>query len=105
MLNLEITTLYHRGWDEVQGIDTYSKTEYPAHWYEHTVTSVQADGLQYAKECKIRIPFSETLEIAATDRVLRGSSDSPTPPKSALEVIGYSDNRKGINPHWLVMAK
>lgn len=105
MLNLETITIFHRGWDKEQGLDTYVKNKYQAHWYEHTIATSQADGLKYSRECKVRIPGIFTIDISTGDRILRGKSDSISPDKKSLEVVGFSDNRKGINPHWLVMAK
>ena len=105
MLHLTTVTLFHTDWDADAGLDTTSKQEFQAHWYEHTVTSPQAGGLQYTNECKVRIPTTDTLTVSTGDRVYKRQTDSENPPKAALTVVGFSDNRKGVHPHWLVMAK
>lgn len=105
MLNLLRVTLFHRGWDEEQGVDIYEKREYQAHWYGHTVASPQAGGMQYSQEYKIRIPGDFPLSISIGDRIFKGSCDAASPPDGSVTISGYSDNRKGINPHWMVIAK
>ena len=97
-------TIWHRGWDGARGVDTYSHAIYAAHWYQHMLTSVQT-GLAYANEVKVRIPGTMALDIAVGDRIIRGEVNTSSPPNIASTIIGYSDNRRGLNPHWLVMAK
>lgn len=105
MLNLTKATIFHRVWEEERGVDIYEKTEYPAHWYGHTVASPQTGGMQYSREYRIRIPGNFPIPISLGDKILKGSSLSFEPPRESVTVAGYSDNRKGIHPHWLVIAK
>ena len=106
MRNLEPITLWHREWDPDAGVDDWTPTTQYGHWYLHTLTNVQNGGLAYAREAKIRIPTDADLSVKEGDIMARGEHRGETPPKTGtLTVIGYSDNRKGRSPHWLVMCK
>ena len=105
MLHVEPVTLFSRRWDAEAGVDVWSAAQYAGHWYEHQIASVQVGGLQYANECRVRIPGSFDLPLEPGFRIFRGASEAKEPPPGSLEVVGAGDNRKGSLPHWLVIAK
>ena len=54
---------------------------------------------------KIRIPTRLYTHLACGDYVFLGKSDNIVPQKEKCFMIKeYSDNRRGVNPHWRILA-
>ncbi len=67
-------------------------------------------GIKYARECSVRIftdgdaPAGDAPADIGCYMAL-GGSEQTTPDKSkCLKVLDIHDNRRGINPHWRLIA-
>lgn len=101
MINLEKVTIFHRMWDADEGVNEYSPKTYDGHWYEHIVTVTESSGTRHERQIKLRIP-QQDVQVALGDKVVLGKHTML--PREYGTVTVVSHNKKGANPHWLVMA-
>lgn len=102
MINLEKVTVFHRVWNETDAVNQYIPQVCDGHWYEHQIAVAEAGGVKYERRVKLRIPQADMI-IAREDRIAQGRHT--TVPDGYATVTAVSHNKKGANPHWLVMAK
>ena len=99
-VNAEIT-LYHYDEDNM----TYTLCYYPASVHK-TVRSVPAEnGFRYDDVYKIRVPTDAEISICTGDYIRFGTFTDTKPDKvSCVKIAGFSDDRRGVNPHWRIEA-
>jgi hypothetical protein len=124
-------TLYNAYLDAGSGLDKYSRTQLKGVRLQHrTLTNVSSDGLVSADEFVLRVPAAAPVEknyvspkqFASTDKaecftfapgdvVAVGLLDveiAKTSDLAAYEtmtILGATDNRVGLTPHWKVTGK
>lgn len=114
---LKTVTVYHKGWDKVHGVDTYTGTVIPGvSFFSRINTAVSTDGLASACEATLRIPadrIPEGFALANGDLICEGSL-LPTVAAVAdlndlcpyvFTVIGITRNTAGRGAHMKVVCK
>ncbi len=126
MITNTAITIYNRYYDKTSGYDKWQRTVIDAaHWFGKTKTAVATTGLIAANEYKIRIPSpiegfvhpedwpslqakSGHWTLQPGDKVVKGESDQEISKaadlKDAATILAWGDNRRGLNPHWVVIG-
>lgn len=121
-------TIYNKYYDKAVGYDRWQRTVInDVHWFKKTKTTVASTGLIAADETKIRIPLpvdytfidpddwpkvadkTDCWTLQPGDRIVMGESTQEITKASALTgavtILGWGDNRHGLNPHWGVTCQ
>lgn len=103
MLTNAAITIYHLDDDE----EGYTRAQYPrVSLHQNTKAAAAHNGMVYDSLYKIRIPTEGYVGVDIGDYVYFGLTDAASPDKSACHtVVGFSDNRRGSQPHWRIECK
>ncbi len=94
-------TLYHYNED----VDAYTVISYSAHVKRFTGIISDKNGFKSGNGTKIRIPTKARIIIGTNDYVRIGVFSDERPDKTeCIKVVGFSDNRRGTQPHWRIDA-
>lgn len=110
-------TVYHKGWEENAGVDTYTGTVITGvSFFSRISTAVDKEGLQAACEGILRIPvenWPEGLELKNGDLVCEGELETEIKGLSELNelcpyvftVVGITRNTSVMGSHVKVVCK
>lgn len=124
-------TLYNAYLDTGSGLDKYSRTQLKGVRLQHrTLTNVSSDGLVSADEFVMRVPvgapagksYVTPKQLASEDKSLcftfapgdvvavglldvEISKASDLAAYETVTILGATDNRIGLTPHWKVTGK
>ena len=94
-------TLYH--YDEER--ESYTVKHYPASLHKAVKSTPAENGFCYSDTYKIRVPTTEEIPVSTGDYIRFGVFSDTRPDKTAcVKVAGFSDDRRGLNPHWRIEA-
>lgn len=98
--NAEIT-LYHH--DEDSGV--YTVYHYSASLHKAVKSTPTENGFRYDDAYKIRVPTTAEIPVQTDDYIRFGTFHDARPDKSScVKIQGFSDDRRGMNPHWRIEA-
>lgn len=103
-------TLYHVCVDKESRTECYQKKYFPkALIYQQVCMDSKRskNGPWTEWETIIRIPMSDEIEVAVSDRIVLGSGSETVPPETSMQVCGFADNRRGSRcvQHWKVVCR
>lgn len=94
-------TLYHH--DEDSGV--YTVYHHPASLHKAVKSTPDDNGFRYDDVYKIRVPTTAKIQVRTGDYIRFGTYYDTRPDKAACAKIqGFSDDRRGVNPHWRIEA-
>lgn len=98
--NAEIT-LYHYNADT----EAYTVKQYEASLHKTVRAVPDESGFRYDDVYQIRIPTTDPIPINTGDYIRFGIVTDARPDKaSCVKIAGFSDDRRGMNPHWRIEA-
>ncbi|MBQ4109704.1 MAG: hypothetical protein IJC74_02355 [Clostridia bacterium] len=89
-----------------KGVTVYHFTGHSGYLrYFYSDASVHSVFKNGSDLVKIRIPTTLFIPVCNGDYVFLGKSDAIVPEKEkCVRVTEFSDNRRGVNPHWRIVA-